>query len=75
MNNLKKSSVKLNDIQKLGLKYYEDINTRIPREEIDDFYVLFNILFDEYAPPGSKFDIVGSYRRGLSNSGDYRCYY
>jgi len=67
---LKKSSVKLNDIQKLGLKYYEDINTRIPREEIDDFYVLFNILFDEYAPPGSKFDIVGSYRRGLSNSGD-----
>jgi len=64
------NSIKLNDIQKIGLKYYEDINKRIPREEIDEFYILFNILFDEYAPKGSKFDIVGSYRRGLLNSGD-----
>jgi len=62
--------VKLNDIQKIGLKYYEDICKRILRPEIDDFYVLFNIIFDEYAPPGSKFDIVGSYRRGLADSGD-----
>ena len=70
IDELRKSSVKLNDIQKLGLKYYEDINKRIPREEIDDFYILFNLIFDEYAPPGSKFDIVGSYRREVPDSGD-----
>ena len=70
IDELRKSAVKLNDIQKLGLKYYEDINKRIPREEIDDFYVLFNIIFYEYAPPGSKFDIVGSYRREVPDSGD-----
>jgi len=64
------NSVKLNDKQSLGLKYFEDISKRILRPEIDDFYVLFNIIFDEYAPPASKFDIVGSYRRGLSDSGD-----
>lgn len=70
IDELKNSSINLNDIQKLGLKYYEDINKRIPREEIDDFFIQFSLLFQEYAPSGSKFDIVGSYRRGVSNSGD-----
>ena len=70
IDELRNSSIKLNDIQKLGLKYFEDINKRIPREEIDDFFIQFSLLFQEYAPAGSKFDIVGSYRRGLSKSGD-----
>jgi len=70
IDQLRNSSIKLNDIQKIGLKYYEDINKRILRQEIDDFFIEFTILFQEYAPTGSKFDIVGSYRRGLPESGD-----
>ena len=60
----------LNDIQKVGLKYYDDINKRIPRAEIDDFFIKLGLIFEELAPMGSKFDIVGSYRRGVADSGD-----
>ena len=58
----------LNDKQKIGLKYYEDIQKRIPRSEIDEY----KKLFEKYFPTSeeSKFEIVGSYRRGLSDSGD-----
>ena len=60
----------LNDKQKIGLKYYEDIQKRIPRDEINEFYDLFNEIFKTITPSGSKFEIVGSYRRGAKNSGD-----
>ena len=56
----------LNDVQKKGLKYYEDILKRIPRLEIEDYRTeinKINIL-------GMHFEIVGSYRRGANNSGD-----
>ena len=45
IDDLKKSSVKLNDIQKLGLEYYDEISTRIPRVEIEKFEKLFKNLF------------------------------
>ena len=54
----------------LGLKYYEDIQKRIPRKEIEEFDKTFKDIFYAVAPPGSKFEIVGSYRRGAKNSGD-----
>ena len=62
----------LNDTQKIGLKYYEDILKRIPREEIDQYDVIFKDVFSRVAGPGSeaKFEIVGSYRRGAKTSGD-----
>jgi NAD-dependent DNA ligase len=62
----------LNDTQKIGLKYYEDILKRIPREEIDQYDVIFKDVFAKVAGLGSeaKFEIVGSYRRGAQNSGD-----
>jgi len=60
----------LNDKQKIGLKYYDDILKRIPRNEIVEFSKLFTEIFDKVAPPESNFEIVGSYRRGASNSGD-----
>jgi len=56
----------LNETQKVGLKYYEDVLKRIPREEIDEYDTLFRTHF----PAGSKYEIVGSYRRGAMNSGD-----
>ena len=62
----------LNDIQKVGLKYYEDIQERIPRSEIEEFEKVFNDIFENVAKgsPDAKFEIVGSYRRGAQTSGD-----
>jgi hypothetical protein len=37
----------LNDNQKAGLKYYEDIMKRIPRKEIDDYNEIFRRVFDK----------------------------
>ena len=71
---LKKSSEEdpklLNDTQKIGLKYYDAINERIPREEIHQYKKVFEKIFKEVAPANSDFQIVGSYRRGAKNSGD-----
>lgn len=62
----------LNDIQKIGLKYYEQIQQRIPRSEIEEFHNIFDNVFKEIAKssPDAKFEIVGSYRRGAETSGD-----
>jgi NAD-dependent DNA ligase/predicted flap endonuclease-1-like 5' DNA nuclease len=60
----------LNDIQRVGLKYYEDILARIPRAEIDQYKKIFETTFDKVKVPGSHFEIVGSYRRGAQESGD-----
>jgi len=60
----------LNDKQKIGLKYYEDILERIPRSEIDDYQEIFEESFNKIREPESKYEIVGSYRRGAKASGD-----
>lgn len=67
---LKENEGKLNDTQKIGLKYYEPLQKRIPREEIKDFEKVFEKVFNEVTPTNSKFEIVGSYRREAKNSGD-----
>ncbi len=56
----------LNDVQKIGLKYFEAIETRIPRSEIDQYKTIFQAA----VPAGAQMEIVGSYRRGAQNSGD-----
>jgi len=60
----------LNDVQKVGLKYYEDILERIPRAEIDTYSGIFRASFEKVKTEGAKYEIVGSYRRGAANSGD-----
>lgn len=60
----------LNDKQKLGLKYYEDINKRIPRDEIKNYETKLNMYFNKIKNEHSEFQIVGSYRRGALDSGD-----
>ena len=70
----------LNDIQKVGLKYYEDILKRIPRSEVEDYEQTFQkcfqsmsdneVAFKKMSATEVAFEIVGSYRRGLSSSGD-----
>jgi NAD-dependent DNA ligase len=67
---LRANQDKLNDTQKVGLKYYEDILKRLPRTEIDEYAHIFQTEFNKVATPDSRFEIVGSYRRGLESSGD-----
>jgi len=59
----------LNDVQKVGLKYYEDVLKRIPRAEIDEYKQLLEKVVQKVSP-FLKVEIVGSYRRGAENSGD-----
>lgn len=56
----------LNDKQKLGLKYYEDSQLRIPRAEMEEHEQTVVYGLDE------RFQsvVVGSYRRGAKDSGD-----
>lgn len=53
----------------IGIKYYYDFLEKIPRIEID---IMKNILKHEILKidKGLVFEICGSYRRGLSESGD-----
>lgn len=60
----------LNDKQKIGLKYYEDILERIPRQEIDAFKIALTNSFSKVATGEDTFEIVGSFRRGNEHSGD-----
>ena len=66
----------LNETQKVGLKYYEDILKRIPRSEIEEYKSLFTTEFlkaqqvQQAQAEEAKFEIVGSYRRGAESSGD-----
>lgn len=56
----------LNETQKIGLKYYEDILKRIPRQEIE----CYNTLFKNIILENASYEIVGSYRRRAADSGD-----
>jgi DNA ligase (NAD+) len=67
---LRENQQMLNDVQKVGLKYYEDILKRIPRSEIQEFEQIFESDFKKVATAHSRFEIVGSYRRGAQTSGD-----
>ena len=60
----------LNKNQKTGLKYFEDIEKRIPRAEINEYSDILADVFSKLKHKGSKFEIVGSYRRGTATSGD-----
>ena len=65
---LRENQQLLNDIQKLGLVYYEDILEKIPRSEIEEYRAVFETTFSQSS--NDKMEIVGSYRRGLTSSGD-----
>ena len=70
IEDLRKNQQLLNDIQKVGLRYYEDVLKRIPRSEIQEYETILENDFKKVASPQSRFEIVGSYRRGAQNSGD-----
>ena len=52
--------------QKMGIKYYHDLNERIPRDEITKM----RSYMERYLKDGFKLMICGSYRREVPDSGD-----
>ncbi|KAK4128864.1 hypothetical protein N657DRAFT_660406 [Parathielavia appendiculata] len=64
---LKKADLTPN--QRIGIEHYEDLNTRIPREEVT---ALFAYVQREAAQVDSAVELLvgGSYRRGSESSGD-----
>jgi DNA ligase-1 len=69
----------LNKKQAIGIKYFHDLQQRIPREEMNEWNKFFAVLL-KYTiekmknkgnePIGAKMELVGSYRRGAETSGD-----
>jgi DNA polymerase beta len=62
--NVQRNPSLLNDKQRIGLAYYEPLLQRIPRDEMDEH----KDILEHYLPFHSE--IVGSYRRGATSSGD-----
>lgn len=60
----------LNDKQLLGIKYYKDIEKRIPRREMDKHAIVLFSTLDSLNIKSLKYEIAGSYRRGNPDSGD-----
>lgn len=56
----------LNEVQLMGLKYYDDASLRIPRHELALHETLILMALD----PRFTGVVVGSYRRGAESSGD-----
>lgn len=57
--------IKLNHHIEIGIKYFNDLQLRIPREEITCIEQIIRRIF-----PFIQFDICGSYRRLLPSCGD-----
>ena len=70
LDDLRKNSQELTNAMKLGLKYFDDIEEKIPREEIKMYEKKINEIFNKINLKDTKFEIVGSYRRGKKESGD-----
>ena len=59
----------LNDVQKKGLKWYDDMQHRIPYDEITNHETYLKSVLQE-VDPTAELTIAGSYRRKKNDSGD-----
>ncbi|CDW73148.1 helix-hairpin-helix motif family protein [Stylonychia lemnae] len=67
------SVVVTDGMQKIGLKYYDDIKQRIPRDEVTALLEKIREVSSEIFPKEKntlKIDACGSYRRGKQSCGD-----
>ncbi|KAL2253549.1 UNVERIFIED_CONTAM: DNA polymerase lambda [Sesamum indicum] len=64
-----KNEESLTNSQRLGLKYFDDIKTRIPRHEVQEMESLLQKVGEEILP-GVVIICGGSYRRGKASCGD-----
>ena len=66
-NELKRNLNLLNEKKKIGVKYYEDLNKKIPLNEFNKHIKIIESKLKKY---NLTYDFVGSYRRGYDNMGD-----
>ena len=65
----KKDNTVIHGKQAIGLEYFDDLNIRIPRNEMDSYNDIITSAAIKIDPE-CKCSINGSYRRGCSTSGD-----
>jgi len=65
LDDLRNNESLLNDKQRIGLKYYDDLNTRIPIAEGKKHHKIMEKLLGNVT-----FEMVGSYRRKSKDMGD-----
>ncbi|TFY61660.1 hypothetical protein EVG20_g6972 [Dentipellis fragilis] len=65
----RKNGIKVSDVQEIGLKYYNDINTRMPRVEAGEIFTAIKRIAVSI-DPHLYIEIMGSYRRGKVTCGD-----
>ena len=72
LDDLRKHPEVLNEHQALGLKYYEDLQQRIPRAEVEQIINKVQQRVDELSERKGTYEMIacGSYRRGKPSSGD-----
>ena len=67
---LKEHPELLNDKQKIGLKYYDDMNIRIPMAEGKQHYKVIKTMLKDKEGNEIEFEMVGSFRRKNKDMGD-----
>jgi DNA polymerase beta len=74
IDDLKQNEHLLTHAQKIGIKYYDDLQKRVPRNYITTIYVLIIYFLNKYFGKNTyNIEIAGSYRRGFKDSGDIDC--
>jgi DNA polymerase/3'-5' exonuclease PolX len=66
--------VELTAAQSIGLRHLEDLELRIPREQVDQWQEVLNGMADALSVAPENRCVVGSYRRGKPDSGDVDFY-
>ncbi|ETO27395.1 hypothetical protein RFI_09736, partial [Reticulomyxa filosa] len=67
IDELRKHTNLLNNAQKIGLKYFDDLQTRIPRERIEHITKQISLEL-EAIYPNIVVNVCGSFRRGYNNN-------
>lgn len=74
MKDLRDNLTLLTTQQRIGLKYYHDLQKKIPRETITSLYVVISYYLHSILGKNNyTFVVAGSYRRGELESGDMDC--
>lgn len=69
LEELESNLEKLNHHQKIGVKYFNDFNQRIPRDEVEEIFKLVEQGIKE-VDTRIGYTVCGSYRRGAATCGD-----